>query len=148
MSKKFFLDTNVLLYQLDITDVRKQAIANDLVRLAISEGNGCISYQVVQECLNVLTRKASVVLDAVSAQRYLDVVLAPLISVPASVNLFHEGLSLQQRYRFSFYDSMIIAAAQASGSATLYSEDMQHGQMVGSLRVINPFLTSDSKQLV
>ena len=137
---KSFLDTNIFVYQLDSRDARKQTIANALVRKSIADGNACISYQVVQECLNVITRNAAVALDSRAAQRYLDVVLAPLMGVPASANLFHDGLALQARYRFSFYDAMIVSAALSAGCTRLYSEDLQHGQAIGALTVVNPFL--------
>ena len=140
MPSKVFFDTNLFVYQLDNSNPHKQATANTLIRQAVADGQGCISYQVVQECLNVITRKAAVVVDSLTAQRYLDVVLAPLMTVPASANLFHEGLAIQARYRFSFYDAMIVAAAISVGCTTLYSEDLQHGQMIGALQIHNPFL--------
>ena len=85
------------------------------------------------------TRKAKVVLDAASASRYLDVVLEPLMVVPASTRLYRDGLAIQARYRFSFYDSMIVAAALSAGCMTLYSEDLQHGQRIEGMTVVDPF---------
>jgi predicted nucleic acid-binding protein len=139
MPASAFIDTNVFVYQLDNSDIRKQKIADDLIRNALVTGSGCISYQVVQECLNVALRKAEKTLDPASAGRYLDVVLEPLLTVSASVRLYREGINIQTRYRYSFYDSMIVAAALSAGCTTLYSEDMQHGQRIDALTIVDPF---------
>jgi predicted nucleic acid-binding protein len=63
-----------------------------------------------------------------------------MLRVHSSQALYSEGLALQSRYRMSWYDALIVCAAQQAGCNTLYSEDLQHGQRFGSLRVVNPFL--------
>jgi len=140
MSVEAFLDTNILVYHLDDADPAKHRVAERLVRSALETGNACISFQVVQECLNVGLRKARVPLDADTARRYLDTVLMPLWRVMPSERLYHRGIELQARYGYGFCDSLIIAAAQAMGCATLFSEDLQHGHVIDGLTIINPFL--------
>ena len=105
----------------------------------MATGNACISSQVVQECLNVVLRKAEVALSPEAARSYLDAVLAPLIQVTASEALYHRALDVQARWRFGFYDSLIVAGAMAAGCRTLLSEDLQHGQTLDRLTVIDPF---------
>ena len=139
MSAECFIDTNVFIYHLDISDPRKHQIAEGIVRAALTLGNGCISTQVVQECLNVALRKAQVALTLEAARRYLDVVLAPLVQVTANEALYHRALDVQSRWQFSFYDSLIVAAALTAGCKTLLSEDLQHGQRLDTLTVQNPF---------
>jgi predicted nucleic acid-binding protein len=139
MSVEVFFDSNVLIYQLDSTDPRKQAIAERLVSEAVVSGRACISAQVVQECLNTALRKSAVKLDTAAAKLWLDVVLAPLMGVSADVALYASALELQQRWRFSFYDSLIVAAALRAGCTRLLSEDLQHGQRIGTLLIENPF---------
>jgi predicted nucleic acid-binding protein len=139
MSAEFFIDTNVFIYHLDQTDDRKHQVAEKIVRDALATGNGCISSQVVQECLNVVLRKAEVALSAQATHSYLSAVLAPLMQVIASEALYERALDVQARWRFSFYDSLIVAGALAAGCRTLLSEDLQHGQSLDSLTVINPF---------
>ena len=73
------------------------------------------------------------------ARAYLEAVLTPLYRVPASVALYHRGLDVQQRYRLSFYDALIVAAALEAGCRRLWSEDMQHGQRIGQLTIEDPF---------
>ncbi len=139
MSAETFIDTNVFIYHLDTTDLRKHEVAEAIIRDALATGKACISSQVVQECLNAVLRKAEVALTPDAARAYLDVVLAPLMQVTASEALYHRALDVQARWRFSFYDSLIIAGALSAGCRTLLSEDLQHGQVLDSLTVIDPF---------
>jgi predicted nucleic acid-binding protein len=139
MNAEFFIDTNVFVYHLDATDSRKHAVAERIVREALSSGNGCISYQVVQECLNVALRKAQLTLPVDLARSYLDAVLLPLMQIGAGESLYHRALDVQARWRYGFYDSLIVASALAAGCRTLLSEDLQHGQRVEGLTIVDPF---------
>jgi predicted nucleic acid-binding protein len=139
MSASTFIDTNVFVYHLDASDPPKHAVAGDIVREALRTQDGCISYQVVQECLNVVSSKANVPLTPEQAQAYLDAVLAPLMKVGASTELFHRALGIRARWRYGFYDSLVIAAALAAGCTQLLSEDLQHGQQIESLTIVDPF---------
>ncbi len=140
MSVDTFFDTNVFVYQLDPTDKRKHKVAEALVRGAMADESACISYQVVQECLNTVLRKAEVAMTPERARQYLDLVLLPLMKVGASPALYQRALDVQTRWRFSFYDSLIVAAALSAGCSRLLTEDLQHGQRIESLTVENPFL--------
>jgi predicted nucleic acid-binding protein len=140
MSAKSFIDTNLFIYQLEALDERKCEIAGRIIREGVASGNAYISFQVVQECLNTILRKAEIPLSSDGARAYLDTVLAPLFQVPASVALYHRALDIQARYRYGFYDALIIAAALEGGCTRLYSEDLQHGQRIERLAIENPFL--------
>ena len=137
MSVEDFLDSNVLVYTLDETDEAKHQRAEQLVQRSIEMGTGCISYQVVQETLNVATRKLG--FSAGDAHALLARVLAPLWTVYPSEELYERGLALRDRYGFSVYDSMIVASAVESRCVRLYSEDLQAGQRIQSLTIENPF---------
>jgi predicted nucleic acid-binding protein len=76
------------------------------------------------------------------ARRFLDTVLAPLWSIAPSPALYADTLDIGERYRFSFYDSLIVAAAASAGCTRLLSEDLQPGQTIGTLTITNPFLPS------
>lgn len=117
-------------------------VGKGIVHDALLLGNGCISTQVVQEWLNVALCKAQVALTLEAARRYLEVVLAPLVQATANeaLWLYHRALDVQARWRLSFYDSMIDARALVSGCKTLLREDLQHGQRLDGLTVVNPFL--------
>ena len=140
MSAECFIDTNMFIYQLEALDERKTATADRIIRLGIERGDACISFQVVQECLNIMLRKAAIPLDTDQTRSYLETVLAPLLQVSASLSLYHSALDIQARYRYGFYDALIIAAALEAGCTRLYSEDLQHGQRIERLTIENPFL--------
>ena len=140
MSVECFIDTNLFIYQLEASEERKAATADRIIRKGIETRNACISFQVVQECLNTVLRKAEIPLSTDETRQYLDTVLAPLYRVPASLSLYRRALDLQTRYRYGFYDSLIIAAALDAGCTRLYSEDLQDGQRIEGLTIKNPFL--------
>jgi predicted nucleic acid-binding protein len=134
-----FIDTNVFVYLFDETNDRKRTIADRIVKTALETRTARISHQVVQETLNVVTRKLPSPMTAENAQRFLVQVLAPLWQIMPNIALYRRGLDVQARYGFSFYDSLIIAAALESGCTRLYSEDLQHGQQIEGLTIENPF---------
>jgi len=134
-----FLDSNIFVYAFQSADLRKQQVADKLVAEALAEQTALISFQVVQETLNVLTRKLSPPMSAFDALSYLEQTLQPLWQVQPSAELYRTGLRLQTRYGFSFYDSLIIAAALSAGCSRLLSEDLQHGQRIEGLVIENPF---------
>ena len=111
---------------------------------ALNARTGVVSYQVVQEFCNVASQSRQ------SSQRlnlpherilaYVNLVLQPMNQVASSRELLTAALAVRRDNGFSFYDSLIIAAARAAQCQVLYSEDMQHGQVLGALRVVNPFL--------
>src|SRR6266542_1360326 len=136
-----FIDSNVVLYLFDEVNDLKRGVAETLVSQALETDQASISFQVVQETLNVITRKLATPATPEDAQRFLDSVLAPLWRVMPSLELYQRGLAIQGRYRFGFYDALIIQAALEAGCTRLYSEDLQHGQQIEGLTIVNPFLT-------
>lgn len=140
MSAKFFLDTNIFVYSLDHTAPAKRARATDLIRDGSSTRAAVVSHQVVQEFFNVALRKMAAPMRQQDAEIYLRQVFMPLMRVTFSQELCTGALQIFSRFSLSWYDSLIVAAAQQTQCEVLYSEDMQHGQSFGSLRIINPFL--------
>jgi predicted nucleic acid-binding protein len=134
-----FLDSNVFVYLFDETDERRREIARRLVHEGLESGDACISFQVVQETLAVLTGKLKRRATAADARRFLGGVLAPLWRVMPSPSLYERGLELQERYSLGFYDALIVAAALDGGCTRLWSEDMQDGLRVDRLTIRNPF---------
>ena len=140
MSGKFFLDTNIFVYAFDPVAETKSRRADHLIKEALASGKGTISYQVVQEFLNVAIRRFANPMSAAEAEQYLNSVLHPLLAVHSSKELYVEALHLQSGYKFSWYDSLIVAAALQAECELLLSEDLHHGQKIGALRIANPFL--------
>ena len=141
MNAESFIDTNVFVYQLERLDARKADIADDLIERGIDTQTACISFQVVQECLNTAIRKAEVPLTEEEMRRYMVDVLAPLYHVQPDIRLYQKSLEIRFRYGFSFYDSLIVAAAVEAGCETLYTEDLTHGQQIEAVTIVNPFGT-------
>lgn len=142
MSAECFIDTNLFIYQLEALDERKSAMADRIIRRGIETHDGCISFQVVQECLNTAICKAEIPLNKHQTRTYMEEVLKPLWRVSPSFALYNRALDVQDRYRFGFYDSLIVAAALEAGCTRLYTEDLQDGQRIEGLTIENPFSES------
>ena len=140
MNVRFFLDTNIFVYSFDENAPKKSDRASELIRQAVRSRNGIVSYQVVQEFLNVALRRFTHPMTAAEAQQYLATTLRPLMAVNSSAALYVETLRLASSYSLSWYDSVVVAAAIEGGAHVLYTEDLQHGQEFGTLRIENPFL--------
>lgn len=134
MSGSVFLDSNVAIYAHTNLDVTKQAVAQGLV----NRPDCLISMQVCNEFVNALHKKFKLNWHVI--QLLLD---NWLLNVPVHLNMpqtVRQATGIAHRYGFSFYDSLIIAAALETGCSTLYSEDLQHGQVIdGKLTIQNPF---------
>ncbi len=140
MSGKFFLDTNIFVYSFDGTSPKKAQRARQLIRQAIQTRNGIVSYQVVQEFFNVALRRFAEPMTHADAEQYLSTTFRPILAVHSSQALYGEALRIAARFKSSWYDSLVIASAIEGKCEILYTEDLQHGQQVGNLRISNPFL--------
>ena len=140
-SDLFFIDTNIFVYALLASEPLKKQRVVQLLEQALGTHSGCISYQVIQEFANVATRKFTKRFTADECQQFIDAAMQPLNRVSSSTELIHAALALQTSTSYSFYDSLILASALQSGATVLFSEDLQHNQLInGTLRIVNPFL--------
>lgn len=140
MNGRFFLDTNIFVYSFDRDAPKKTRRAGELIHEALATHKGVVSFQVAQEFFNVALRRFAHPMSVSEAEQYLATVFRPLMAVQSSPSLYAEALQLKGRYRLSWYDSLIVAAAVQSECNRLYSEDLQHGQKFHELQVENPFL--------
>ena len=140
MRDKYFIDTNILVYSFDQAAKTKQHKAQELISAGLSENNGIISYQVIQEFISLSTRKFKNTLSPQEIRKYLDEVLEPMCAVQSSSGLFSKAIRIHEETGFSFYDSLIVAGAIEGGCRTLFSEDLAHGQKLSGLEIINPFV--------
>ena len=138
MSGEDFIDTNVFIYLFDESNPAKRRRAESLVHRSLANGSGCISYQVVQETLNVGHPQAGG-RDLRARGCCLMTCSRRSGRSNPSRALYARSLNLHTRYGFSFYDSLIVAAALEGGCTRLYTEDLQHGQQVEHLTIQNPF---------
>lgn len=135
----FFLDTNIFFYSFDVTTPKKQKIARDLINSALVTRRGVISTQVVQEFLNVALRKFEKPMGVTEAREYLDKVLMPLCRHFPSLPFYSQSLLVQEETGYAFYDALILTSAMLTRSEILFSEDLQDGQLVGGVKIVNPF---------
>ncbi len=128
-----FFDTSVLFYLLSDDASKADRVEHLLAK------RGVISVQVLNEFAAVALRKLRLPLSDV--REILDTVRAVCSVEPVTVATHDRGLELCERYKFSLYESMIVASALIAGAKVLYSEDLQRGQVIDKqLRVLNPFL--------
>ena len=143
MSDRCFVDTNILVYAHD----RSAGLKHERARLLIEElwnsGRGVLSTQVLQElCVN-LRRKSSRPLSVEETRRLVQDYLSweIFVNTPASTI---QALDIEVRFKISFWDALILQAAEGSGVAILYSEDLATGQRYGAIRIVNPLTDSAS----
>jgi len=136
---KFFLDTNILIYLYSQDELAKQAIAADLI--SNLENIFVISTQVIGEFVNTLYSKFGC--DIPSIRVAIDDFRGQFELAPIEFCTIDKAMYLIERYRFSYWDSMIIASALENECTVLYSEDLQHFQKIeDKLTIVNPFLDS------
>lgn len=133
MPGKIFIDTNIVIYALGQTSTKAHLAAPLFVGLPT------ISTQVLSETANVASKRLAL---SASEIRTLITSLEAMCRVEMiSLITIHTALDIRERYGFSWYDSLIVAAALEAGCGILYSEDMQNGQEIeGRLRIVNPFV--------
>ena len=137
MSDKCFLDTNIFLYAHDNSAKQKQKIARELTFQVYKAGSCAISTQVMSEFFqNFVVKFKRPYADALKEMHFMS--RCPVIE--QTLELLLEGSKIFNKYSISWWDSLIIAAAAESGADILYSEDLQHNQIFGGVKIINPFL--------
>jgi predicted nucleic acid-binding protein len=134
MAAEAFFDTSVLIYLLAANDSRT-GIAQSLLA-----GGGVISVQLLNEFAAVARRKTQMSWEQIE-QALADIRILCEAPVGLTTEIHEAGLSLAERYGFHVYDALIVASALYAGCKVLYSEDMQDGQIIGSLTIQNPFRT-------
>ena len=139
MNASCFVDTNILVYAYDRHAGDKHARAKELIETLWENKTGVVSTQVLQEFYVNIRRKAQSPLNATTARRLIEDYLSWKIVVNDGIALI-EAIAIEQRYQLSFWDALIVQAANAAGAEVLYSEDLNNGQLYGEGRVENPFL--------
>lgn len=144
MSVDGFLDTNVLVYAVaadaEVSEKRQRALA------LIETIDFAVSAQVLQEFYVTVTRKLERPLSPDQALAWVEQLEAfPCVAIDAS--LVKVAAEISERYRISYLDGAIVAAAELAGAGVLYSEDLNEGQRYGSVRVVNPFTATGIQEL-
>ena len=141
MSDKYFVDTNILVYAHDRSTGVKRQRAQMLLEKLWDTGNGVLSTQVLQElCINLRRKTGNPVpIDEVRLLIREYSTWEVVTNTPESVL---KALDIEMRYKTSFWDALILQAAEAAGASILYSEDLAAGQRYGAIQVVNPLVDS------
>jgi predicted nucleic acid-binding protein len=143
MSDKYFVDTNILMYAHDAGAGPKHERARALVEQLWRDRTGVVSTQVLQELTVNLRRKAGKPLDAKATREIVADYLTWQVVVNGGESILG-ALELEERYQISFWDALVIHAAQTAGADVLYSEDLSNRQRYGELQVVNPLVNTPS----
>jgi len=139
MAEKYFVDTNILIYAHDRSTGLKHERARQLIARLWTSGQGVLSIQVLQElCVN-LRRKVSKPVPMDEIRRLVQDYLSWEV-VTNTPDAVLQALEIEARYKTSFWDALILQAAEQSGAVVLYSEDLASGQRYGTVQVVNPLL--------
>ena len=135
---KQFLDTNVAVYAYDAAEPAKQAVAQRLLKHGILEEDSVISVQVLGEFFNAVTRRIRHPMTVAEATSAIDSIkVLPVVDLDAQ--LVERAIETLRRYGISYWDALIIAAAERSGCKKLLTEDLNPGQRYHGIVVVNPF---------
>ena len=137
MSDRYFVDTNILMYAHDTSAGEKHERAKALVEELWRDRTGVVSTQVLQELRSICAGRPRRPLDAKATRDIVADYLTWQVVVNGGESIL-EALDLEARYQISFWDALVVQAAQASGAEILYSEDLSDGQTYGSVRVVDP----------
>ena len=142
MSALVFVDTNVFVYRHDRSDPAKQARADEWIAHLARTRSGRLSYQVLQELYVTLTGNARTGFDPSEAR---EIVRDLTVWQPAVTHLriLERAWHVQDGHSVSWWDAVIVAAAQSLGCSILLTEDLQHGHAFGEVRVVNPFRSKE-----
>ncbi len=135
---KIFLDTNVIIYAYDVSAGEKNKKATNILIDLWNSGLGVISTQVLQEFFFTITKKIPKPLDIKSAKKIVNDFLKWNLVVNDGESIL-DAIEIQLRYKYSFWDSLIIESAVKGRASFLFSEDLSDGQQIDGITIKNPF---------
>lgn len=138
MTAPVFVDTNILVYAHDHSAGLKSEIAEKLLRQLWGSERGVVSLQVLNEYFVNVTRKIPKPLSVIEAQKHVRR-YAAWVRNDSSVRTSLRAIDLMQAHKLSYWDGLVIAAAEEAGAAEIVTEDLNHGQIIAGVRVVNPF---------
>lgn len=141
MSGKCFVDTNVLVYVYDLSAGVKCSRAQELTSELWDLRKGVVSTQVLQELYIALRRRLKIPVSIADASGIVRDYFEWEVVINGRDSIIRAA-ELEARYKISFWDGLILQAAERAGADLMYSEDLSHGQIYGSVKVLNPFTDS------
>lgn len=144
-TKPFTIDTNILIYSVDLSDQRKHSIATAVVR-RLATSHGALSIQCLNEFYRATTRPRKPILPAPDAELLVLQFLPAFEILQSDERDLREAMKLHQSAQLQFFDALLVATACRRGCSVLLSEDMHDGLTIGSLTIRNPFTMSDGER--
>ena len=141
MSGKCFVDTNVLVYVYDLSAGVKCSRAQELTSELWDLRKGVVSTQVLQELYIALRRRLKIPVSIADASGIVRDYFEWEVVINGRDSIIRAA-ELEARYKISFWDGLILQAAELAGADLMYSEDLSHGQIYGNVKVLNPFTDS------
>jgi len=139
MPDKVFIDSNIFVYAIDGSEPEKMNAARALLTSHPPVSSSVISFQVMQEVINVYFKQMKRDQNFNLFRLFVEKELKSRWKINPTFALYDKAIELKQQFKYSFYDSLIISAAIIGECKTLYSEDLQGGQKIESIEIINPF---------
>ena len=134
-----FVDTNIFIYALDQAEPKRREIAQELLLQLMQKGAMRTSTQVLQELYVTATRKIKTPIPPDKALRYLDQIASFPVYSP-DYGAIREAIELSVHSKISMWDALVVVAAARSGAARLFTEDLNAGQVIMGVEIVNPFL--------
>lgn len=140
-TERFFIDSNVLIYSYDSAEPEKQHVAQQLIAGLMANGNGALSVQVLGEFFVSVTRRIRNPLSIEQADAAVDLIssLPTIAVIEIDLAMVLRAIATHSRYGTTYWDSLIIAAAERAGCTRILSEDMNPGQSYHGIVAVNPF---------
>ena len=129
-----FIDSNIMIYAYSSTEISKK----DKVLLMLENEEIAISTQVINEFIWIMSRKFNVDMESLKVinNNLFEIFNVGMVS-KATID---KAIDIAKRYKYAYWDSLMLSSALESRCIAIYSEDMQHGQIIEGVRIINPFL--------
>ncbi len=140
MIDKIFIDTNILVYLFDKSERPKQTQAKKIISERLSSSKFFLSVQVINEFINIISKKISFPIPLNKQKKIINLLNDIFIIASLSLETTLSAIEIKNKYKYSFWDSLIISSVIENKCNILFSEDMQHGSIVEStLTIVNPF---------
>jgi len=137
MNDRSFVDTNILVYAHDIDAAKKHKVARELITSLWDHKTGVLSTQILQEFYVTVTRKIPTPVTHLEARTIVKAYIPWAVETSAAMVL--EASEIEERNHVSFWDAMVVAAAQRAGAVRIFTEDLNHGQKIEGIFIQNPF---------
>jgi predicted nucleic acid-binding protein len=134
-----FVDTNIIVYSLDVTAGTKNLRARELMARLWEDRTGAVSVQIFQEFYVTITRKVRAPVTPRRAVEIIEDLSGWMVHEPKTADIV-AAAQLSVRHQISFWDAMVVRSALETGSEIIWTEDLQHGQKIESVEIRNPFV--------